>query len=170
MKILIMGFKSSGKTTFGKTLSEYLSLPFHDSDDEIMKIFQGYKSVREVFQTVGESEFRKLEHEVIKTFTNKSVGVFALGGGSLDLDLNRNFLKSFSQRLFLDTELEVIKKRLGEQKDYPYSSNLLEKYTFRKSIFLNCCNMILEIEKQSPLQLLKQWKMKNKNQGADHAF
>ena len=59
MKIYLIGFMGSGKTHWGKQLSQKLKLPFFDLDDEI--VAEEGKSITEIFATHGEEYFRQKE-------------------------------------------------------------------------------------------------------------
>ena len=62
--IYLVGFMASGKTTIGRLLAEELGWYFADLDEDIVAA-QG-AAIVEIFDTVGEEEFRKTEHEAIR--------------------------------------------------------------------------------------------------------
>ena len=61
--IFLTGFMGSGKTTIGKLLSEKLSLPVIDTDHVIEEKLN--KTIRDIFETEGESMFREYEHQFL---------------------------------------------------------------------------------------------------------
>ena len=69
MKIYLIGFMGSGKTHWGKRLSQKLNIPFFDLDEEI--VTEEGKSITEIFATLGEEYFRQKEKDVLYTITEK---------------------------------------------------------------------------------------------------
>jgi len=55
MKIFIIGFMGSGKTHWGRLLSQKLSIPFFDLDELI--ISKAEKSIADIFAAEGEEYF-----------------------------------------------------------------------------------------------------------------
>lgn len=82
--IVLCGIKHSGKTTVGKEIAAILDIPFADSDDEIVRLDGGKRSVREIFRTDGEESFRRLEARALTALADSPERrVIALGGGAL---------------------------------------------------------------------------------------
>lgn len=81
MKIILVGYMGSGKTTVGKVLAKKLGLPFFDLDDYI-ETTEG-KTITEIFETEGQIRFRKKEHEHLNRLLNDiDEMVLATGGGA----------------------------------------------------------------------------------------
>ena len=62
--IYLTGFMASGKTTIGRLLAEELGWHFCDLDEQI-EAQQG-TSIAQIFDTLGEQEFRRIESEAIR--------------------------------------------------------------------------------------------------------
>ena len=58
MRYFIIGFKNSGKTTFGRKLANRMGMEFLDLDEYLEK--QEGKTIPEIFTAVGEDRFRKM--------------------------------------------------------------------------------------------------------------
>ena len=80
MRIFLIGFMGSGKTTLGKQLAIKLGYQFIDQDSMIEERFK--MSVTEIFATYGETRFREAEHEVLLSFENSNNLVVSTGGGA----------------------------------------------------------------------------------------
>ena len=65
--IFLYGPSGSGKTTLGKVLAQNLRLPFIDLD-QVIEMNAGM-SIPQIMETQGESEFRDLEAEALKTIS-----------------------------------------------------------------------------------------------------
>jgi shikimate kinase len=81
MKIVLLGYMASGKSSIGKRLSKKLSLRFLDLDDYI--IDQEKMSISKIFELKGEVYFRLIEHKYLKEILAKDEKIIlALGGGT----------------------------------------------------------------------------------------
>ena len=117
MKIILLGYMGSGKTTIGIQLARKLFLNFTDLDDFIEEKEQ--QSIKEIFKQKGEIYFRKIEHKYLKQFINENESyVLSLGGGTpcyagnLDLILNDKNNLSF----YLRGSISTLFKRLSKNK------------------------------------------------------
>ena len=111
MTLVLHGFKSSGKSTYGKKLAKKLQVPFYDTDALIESAFHNELKAFEIYQNYCEKVFRKAETQVIKDLKNEK-SVIALGGSSLFTAENYQHLQPFSTFIFIDESLEVIIKRI----------------------------------------------------------
>ena len=68
MKIILVGYMASGKSTIGKLLSDSLHLPFYDLDHLIETNLN--LKIDEIFKQKGELFFRKKEREILIDFLN----------------------------------------------------------------------------------------------------
>ena len=55
--LILMGYMGSGKTSIGKKISKILNVNFFDLDELIEKKYN--KSVKNIFNDIGEIQFRK---------------------------------------------------------------------------------------------------------------
>lgn len=80
MKIYLIGYMGSGKTTIGKTVAEKLQWTFLDTDEIIEKRYE--MEISEIFRLYGESEFRGAEQEILKELAGEENAVISTGGGA----------------------------------------------------------------------------------------
>ncbi|MBT8385101.1 MAG: shikimate kinase [Bacteroidia bacterium] len=113
MKIVLLGYMASGKSSIGKKLAKKLNLPFKDLDELISK--KEELSIPEIFKHKGEIYFRKIESEVLQEFLkNEQNFVLAVGGGTpcygknLD-DINRN-----TTSVYLNASIKTIYNNLSK--------------------------------------------------------
>lgn len=88
-RLVLVGMPGSGKTTIGQRVAHALGTDFHDSDQLIAKRFN--MPCGRVLETLGEEEFRRVEHEVIAEALHGG-GVLALGGGAVVTPATRKLL------------------------------------------------------------------------------
>lgn len=111
MRIILVGYMGSGKTTFGKTLAKRLNLPFLDSDKEIAK--KENKSINSIFEQLGETEFRKMESAFINSLKDADEAfVLATGGGLPCFNNNMDLLNALGTTIYLEMSPKALLKRL----------------------------------------------------------
>ena len=115
--IALVGMMGVGKSTVGRKLAETLSAGFVDSDEEIEKA--AGLTVQEIFERLGEPEFRRGERRVIERLVNGPPIVLATGGGAyIDPD-TRALLKEKATTIWLRADLDVIWKRVSRRDTRP---------------------------------------------------
>src|SRR5687767_11302819 len=81
MKIYLIGFMGSGKTTAGIRLSRLLNFRFIDLDNYLEQ--KEGRSIPEIFEKDGEDHFRQLERKCLEeTFEIQENMVVSTGGGT----------------------------------------------------------------------------------------
>lgn len=115
--IFLIGFMGAGKTTVGRVLAQTVEYDFFDLD-ELIEARVG-KSVQAIFAELGESEFRRLEREVIQTCGGFKRAVIALGGGAYVAEENRALLRAMGKTVWLDCPLEVCLRRIQGDRSRP---------------------------------------------------
>jgi shikimate kinase len=115
MKIFLIGFMGSGKTHWGRLLSEKLRIRFFDLDEHITE--QAGKTITEIFATEGEEQFRLLEKEAMYIITESHDSfVMATGGGAPCYFNNIEYMNQAGITVWLNTALPVIFERLSREK------------------------------------------------------
>ena len=111
MKVFLIGYMASGKSTLGKALAGALMLPFIDLDVEIERT-EG-TSISEIIDSKGELHFRKIESGVLNELLEQNdTGVFALGGGTPVFYNHMELLNAEGKTIFLDVPVGELAKRL----------------------------------------------------------
>ncbi len=109
-RAIIIGAPGAGKTSVGRRVAERLGVEFRDSDAAIEK--RASKPVSDIFLSDGETEFRRLEREVIAESLKDADGVLSVGGGAvLDPDTREAF--SHHTVVWLEVDLGNATKRVG---------------------------------------------------------
>ncbi|MFD2637428.1 shikimate kinase [Piscibacillus salipiscarius] len=145
--IVLIGFMGAGKTTVGQQLAARLRIPLIDTDELIKK--ETNLSIPKIFELYGESHFRKLESEMLKSVLKQN-HVVSTGGGIVELKQNRDFLKQHPYTFFLKTQLTTIFNRLdGDQNrplwNQPYIKRL-ELFNKRQVYYEEASNVTIETD------------------------
>jgi len=113
--IILTGFMGTGKTTVGKLLSKKLHRDFVDTD-HLIEERQGL-TIPEIFTTLGESAFRRMETDIAKELGERE-GLIISTGGRLMLDPSNVEALSKNGRVFclVATPREIL-SRLESDKD-----------------------------------------------------
>jgi shikimate kinase len=109
MNIFLIGYMGSGKTTFGKYLAKKLDLNFIDMDSSIQQE-EGVK-IDEIFQTTGESGFRKIENKWLLHF-NQNNTLVSLGGGTPCFHDNLSIIREKGKIIYLKMSPAMLRDRL----------------------------------------------------------
>lgn len=121
--IYLVGFMGSGKSTIGRLLAHRLGWSFFDVDHEI-EAAEG-ASIREIFETRGEPEFRRIETAIlgqhIAWIEQGRPTVLALGGGAFAGERNRALLEDRGVTIWLDCPFEIVGRRAAETAHRPLS-------------------------------------------------
>jgi shikimate kinase len=120
-KIWLVGFMGAGKTTIGKILARRLEAPFFDLDAEI-EATSG-RTVRAIFESEGEAEFRRRERVFVEGARGISTGVFATGGGTFVPEENRRSILRQGVSVFLDVPFDALAARVPAKADRPLFGN-----------------------------------------------
>ncbi|WP_275315560.1 shikimate kinase [Tenacibaculum bernardetii] len=156
MKIVLVGYMTSGKSTIGRLLAEKKNFSFIDLDNYIEE--KEEMSVSEIFETKGEIYFRKQEHLYLKEIlTLKNDIILALGGGTPCYASNMDVIKDSinTVAVYLKASITTIATRLTTEKSQrPLVARLkndelaefVAKHLFERSYFYNQSNYKITVD------------------------
>ena len=110
MKIFLIGFMGSGKTTAAKKLAERLGCLWDDLD-RIIEQGKGM-SVAQIFEKEGEQAFRDLEHHYLTRLDTSAREVIATGGGTPCYHSNMDYMNEAGLTVYLELTPEQLYSRL----------------------------------------------------------
>ncbi len=112
---------AAGKSRIGRLLAKRLEMPFVDTDSRIEELYR--RSVAEIFDQLGEAEFRRAEREVISQLLSEDAQVIAVGGGAFIDDETRDALNRQAVTVWLDAPFELVLARLVRSGSRPLAAN-----------------------------------------------
>ena len=110
MKIFLIGFMGSGKSTIGRELADRLGFDFLDLDEVIEK--SAGLPVVEIFARQGEPAFRRLEAGCLRQTLPLRRTVVATGGGTPCFYQNMEWMNNHGVSVFLDIPPATLAGRL----------------------------------------------------------
>lgn len=157
MKISLLGYMGSGKTTIGKELSQTLNVKFVDLDQFIQINYQ--KTVSEIFSQEGEIKFRKYERQSLLEILNSSDDlIVSLGGGTPAYYDNMDWINEHSHSFYLRLTPSDLVKRLREEKtSRPLIAHLSDeelpefvaKHLFERRIFYEKAMKSIDVKEKT---------------------
>ena len=115
MKIFLLGFMGSGKSYWGRQLSQKLQVPFFDLDEQIVNS-EG-TSINDIFDKKGEEYFRLLEKDTLHIITeSRESMVMACGGGTPCFFNNIEYMNQEGTTVWLDVPMKVLYERLIKER------------------------------------------------------
>ena len=110
MKIFLIGYMGSGKSTIGRELSSQLNLPWIDLDDEFELRYK--ISITNFFHKYGEIAFRELEHKLLVDFFLVPDLVISTGGGTPCFLGNMELMNNNGITIYLSATPEFLLSRI----------------------------------------------------------
>ncbi len=164
-KILLIGYRATGKTAVGRELARMLGCPFRDLDQLIEK--EAGKSIAEIVDQEGWDGFRKRERELFQEMADSPKKfVLACGGGAV---LHEDVMEKFREKamvVWLKAPLEVMLKRMKSDKNTPRTRPSLTKmdtrqemeqiYKERKPLYEKFAHVIVDTKDKSPFQIAQE--------------
>jgi shikimate kinase len=165
MKIVLIGYMGSGKSTVGKLLADRLNLNFIDLDNYIEGKLK--TKIAGIFKEKGEIYFRKKEHQYIMEILEKKQDlVIATGGGTPCYSGNMQAMLEKSNRVvYLMVSVSELSERLFKEKHQrPLIAHLskhelpefIGKHLLERSLFYSSANHTVICEKKSLQQIVRE--------------
>lgn len=135
MRIYLIGYMGSGKSSNGKKIANKLGFDFYDLDEIFETKYQ--LSINDFFDKYGENLFRKLESEILESTLEFDNCVISTGGGTACFNNNINFMNQNGVSIYLELSPKSLYMRLITSKK-------------KRPLILNYHKdeLLIEIEKQ----------------------
>jgi shikimate kinase len=151
MKIILIGFMGSGKTSVAKQLGSLLQLPVLEMDELVLQK-TSTSTMHEVFEKGGELLLRETEVAIAKEYAPREGGIISTGAGIV---LNKIILDYFKRPhgkvIFLNASFSTITARLAHDTSRPLFRNSVEAealYHFRQPLYMKYADQVIEVDKK----------------------
>ena len=115
MNLFLIGFRCTGKSSVGRSLSEKLGWPFIDTDS--LLVIKQKMSIKEIVGAYGWEGFREMEHTILTKVCSSDEQVVATGGGVVLNEDNVMHMQKSGRIIWLKATPETIKTRMLQDKD-----------------------------------------------------
>jgi shikimate kinase len=117
MKLVLIGFMGTGKSSVGQQLAKLLQYDFIDTD-QLIEARQG-RSITAIFETEGEAGFRRMEADLARELSALDRVVIATGGGFPLSSGNIEVLRETGVIILLTAAPETIYQRVKNERHRP---------------------------------------------------
>jgi shikimate kinase len=114
MRIYLVGFMGSGKSTLGQRIASAFQVSCFDTDRVVES--QAGMTISDIFNSRGEDYFRHLETDVLKQTAFYEKSIIATGGGMPCFGDNMHWMKEKGITMFLDWPEPIITKQLLKER------------------------------------------------------
>lgn len=165
MKIVLVGYMGSGKSTIGRLVADTMDLEFLDLDKCLETALN--MPIPKIFQTKGELYFRKQEHYFLKeVLSRKEKLILATGGGTPCYSGNLDTMLQLADHVFyLKVSLPELVRRLSmEKEDRPLIRDIanedlaefIGKHLFERNVFYNRATHTIQCDQKSPQDIAEE--------------
>jgi shikimate kinase len=119
MKVFLIGFMASGKSTIGEELAKELGYRFIDLDAFIEEKHK--RSIKLIFEYFGEDKFREIENDALKEVSQFEGDIIVASGGGTSCFYNSvDYMNEVGLTIYLRVEVaELLARLIASKKDRP---------------------------------------------------
>ena len=161
LRLVLTGFMGAGKSTVGRLLAQQISWQFIDVDREVE--LRAGMSVADIFKTLGEFVFRRMETSAIAHALGERHAILALGGGAAEVLANRLLLEQTPRTavILLHAPLATLLERCDAQATDPATalrpilqnrSALEERFLYRAPLYRRIARHTIDTTDRTPQQ------------------
>jgi shikimate kinase len=165
MKIVLLGYMASGKSSIGKKLAKSLGMNFIDLDDYIIE--QEKMSITNIFKNKGEIYFRNIEHQYLKEILSQDKDfILSLGGGTPCYGKNMEEInKEGVLSVYLKGSIATLVQRLIKKKskrpliaslDNDQIPEFVAKHLFERRFFYEQAKETMKIDGKTKSEVAKE--------------
>lgn len=164
MVITLIGYRGTGKSTLAAPLARRLGWEWIDADVELER--RAGRSIKDIFATDGEPEFRRLERELLAELLKRDRLVIAAGGGAILNEATRADMQAAGPVIWLHASADTIERRLatdpttGQRRPNLTSNGGREEIerllAIREPLYRQCATITLNSDKIAAEQLVDQ--------------
>ena len=163
MKIVLIGFMGSGKSTVAKQLSYLMGFPYIETDDLACQR-TNRENMQALFALGGELLLRETEIAIAKEYAEHKNIIISTGGGVVLNKINLDYLKQGQGSvIFLRAQFDTIVERLSKDSSRPLFKNIStakQLYGFRQPLYSHYADTVVDVDSLSVEEIAMQIKEK----------
>lgn len=156
MRVVLIGFRGTGKSRAGRLLAKRMAVPFLDLDREIEA--RAGRPIPEIFASEGEAGFRRREREAIAALPPGPLVVAAGGGAVLDPENVRHLRKGSRMILLRASEAAILDRIRGSSRPpltgLPLEEEVPALLAARRTSYLSAADFCIDTTSLTPQQAL----------------
>lgn len=117
MKLVLIGYRGTGKSAVGRQLARKLGLIYVGMDDTI--VARAGTSIPEIVEKFGWSHFRDMESALAKELSEQDNILVDTGGGVIERTENMAALAADACVIWLQASIDIIVDRIGGETQRP---------------------------------------------------
>lgn len=146
--LVFIGMPLSGKSKYAKLFETKYKKKLCDTDEKIESVIN--MSIFDFFKNHSESEFRMIEHEVIRQIYKQQNQIISTGGGVVKNIINIDLLKQNGIIIFLNKDPESIAKKVINGRPLIKSSDdVLKIAKERLPLYKSSSDIIIAIKRDT---------------------
>ncbi|HHD57193.1 MAG TPA: shikimate kinase [Desulfobulbaceae bacterium] len=163
-RIILTGFRATGKSLVGRMLADRLGLDFCDTDTLLCT--RSGLSVREFVDRFGWPDFRRMEEQLLLRLRHRSSVVIATGGGAILHEQAWRSLRKKSIIFWLRADCATIEQRLSlDENSYHLRPSLTggdlpgeirEQLALRSPLYRRGADIVIDTDGRSPSELVRE--------------
>lgn len=150
----------SGKSTVGKQFAQTYGYEYYDTDALIEA--KENKSIRDIFSECGESYFRSLETDVVRSMVKEAAPmVVSTGGGLPCKEANVELLRNLGCVIFFKASPKILLERLQEDTTRPLllgdqrEKKIQDMLTVRTPMYEHAADIIIDTDQLTVTDIVK---------------
>lgn len=157
MRVFLIGYMGCGKTTMGKSISEFLSIPFMDLDQDFETRYK--ITIADFFLKYGEVAFRRIEQKLLHEYMASGDMVISTGGGTPCFFDNMDQMLKHGITVYLEmspVELEerlavsIHKRPLLHLKPDEILLDYITQHLSQREVFYRQAHMVVRVSLMDP--------------------
>ncbi len=164
MVVTLIGYRGTGKSTLAAPLARRLGWEWLDADVELER--RAGRSIKDIFATDGEPEFRRLERELLAELLQHSRLILATGGGAILNAATRHDMQAAGPVIWLQASADTIERRLttdpttGQRRPNLTAAGGRDEIehllAIREPLYRECATIVVNSDAAAPEELVDQ--------------
>ena len=160
MRLILLGYRGSGKSTVGRLLAGRLGIDLVDTDAQITTATG--RSIATIFADEGEAGFRRRESAALQDALRRESFILATGGGAVLTEENRSAMRAAGgERVYLNCDPAELARRItadaGSSANRPaltsagsVEAEVAEVLRHRHPLYMGLCTRQVDVTLQPP--------------------